>query len=64
MILRPILGESYRLKLLFNDLWDMPDKHSAKAFIEDWMPQASHRKIQAFIKFGQTLMVVVQHKSH
>jgi transposase len=54
--LLPTLGEAYRLKLLFNDLWDMPDKHSAEAFIEDWIQQASHSKIQAFIKFGRTLM--------
>lgn len=34
----------------------MPDKHSAKAFIEDWIQQVSHSKIQAFIKFSKTLM--------
>jgi transposase len=28
----------------------MPDKHSAKAFIEDWI------QTQTFIKFGRTLM--------
>ena len=35
----------------------MPDKHSAKAFIEYWtQQQTSHSKTQAFIKFGKTLM--------
>ncbi|HEY5138480.1 MAG TPA: hypothetical protein VIJ25_04070, partial [Methylococcales bacterium] len=24
--LYPTLGEAYRLKVLFNDLWEMPDK--------------------------------------
>ena len=32
----PKLGEAYRLKTLFNDLWDMPNKQTATAFIEDW----------------------------
>lgn len=30
--LYPSLGEAYRLKTVFNDLWDMPDKPSAHAF--------------------------------
>ena len=30
--LYPTLGEAYRLKVLFNDLWEMPDKPAADAF--------------------------------
>ncbi len=32
----PTLGEAYRLKMLFNDLWDMPNKQAATAFIDQW----------------------------
>ena len=30
--LYPTLGQAYRLRELFNDLWSMPDKVSAEAF--------------------------------
>jgi transposase len=30
--LYPTLGDAYRLKVLFGDLWGMPDKQSANAF--------------------------------
>ncbi len=32
----PTLGEAYRLKTLFNDLWEMPNKQAATAFIDCW----------------------------
>ncbi len=31
--LYPTLGEAYRLKILFNELWSMPEKPSAHAFL-------------------------------
>jgi hypothetical protein len=31
--LYPKLGEAYRLKVLFNDLWEMPDKPAAWVFL-------------------------------
>ena len=34
--LYPTLGEAYRLKVLFNDLWEMPDKPAAEAFLRQW----------------------------
>jgi transposase len=30
----PTLGEAYRLKTLFNDLWEMPNKKAARSFID------------------------------
>ena len=32
----PKLGEAYRLKELFNDLWDMDDEDDALNFVADW----------------------------
>jgi len=50
----PTLGEAYRLKVLFNDLWSMPDKSSATAFIEHWIEEVEKRKILPFMNFAKT----------
>ena len=51
----PTLGEAYRLKTLFNDLWEMPNKQSATAFIEQWCREVEQSKIQPFIVFAKTV---------
>lgn len=51
----PKLGEAYRLKTLFNDLWDMPNKVAATAFIEQWCREVEQSKIQAFMAFAKTV---------
>ena len=51
----PELGEAYRLKTLFNDLWDMPDKRTAIAFIKDWCSEVEQSKIQPFMAFVKTV---------
>jgi transposase len=53
--LYPVLGQAYRLKELFNDLWDMPDKQAATAFLTDWCEQVRKAGIAAFNKFANTL---------
>lgn len=53
--LYPTLGAAYRLKELFNDLWTMPDKPTANAFLNDWCAQVEKAKIPAFQKFVNTL---------
>ena len=47
--LYPSLGEAYRLKVLFNDLWEMPDKPAAEAFLRQWCVEVDAAKIQAFM---------------
>lgn len=54
--LYPTLGEAYRLKTLFNDLWDMPDKHSANAFLMQWCEAVNQAKIPAFQAFAKTVI--------
>ena len=49
------LGEAYRLKALFNDLWEMPDKPAAEAFLRQWCVDVELAKIPAFIKFANTV---------
>ena len=51
----PKLGEAYRLKTLFNDLWDMPNKQTATAFINDWCSEVEQSKIQPFMTFVKTV---------
>ena len=45
--LYPNLGKAYRLKVLFNDLWEMPDKELATAFLTDWCDEVEEAKIPA-----------------
>ena len=51
----PTLGEAYRLKTLFNDLWEMPNKKAAEAFIETWCMEVEQSKIQPFMAFAKTV---------
>ena len=53
--LYPVLGKAYRLKTLFADLWTMPDRASAAAFVDDWLAQVSECVIGPFIKFANTV---------
>ena len=53
--LYPVLGEAYRLKELFNDLWDMPDKKSATLFINQWFEEVEQSHIPPFMKFARTV---------
>lgn len=60
--LYPTLGEAYRLKVLFNDLWEMPDKptclpnrQAAEAFLRQWCNEVDAAKIPAFMKFANTV---------
>jgi len=53
--LYPTLGEAYRLKVLFNDRWEMPDKPAADAFLRQWCEDVDAAKIPAFMKFANTV---------
>ena len=53
--LYPVLGEAYRLKEWFNDLWTMPNKQAAEAFLNLWCIDVDKSKIPAFMKFANTV---------
>ena len=53
--LYPTLGEAYRLKTLFDDLWSMPDKPAADTFLKQWCAEVEEAKIPAFMKFANTV---------
>lgn len=51
----PNLGKAYRLKVLFNDLWEMRSKETASAFLTDWCNEVDEAKIPAFMAFAKTV---------
>jgi transposase len=53
--LYPKLGKAYRLKVLFNDLWEMPSKEAATMFLTDWCNEVEEAKIPAFMAFAKTV---------
>ena len=50
----------YRLKELFDDVWDMSSEEEAASFIDYWIKEVEKSKIPSFMKFSRT---VVKHKS-
>jgi transposase len=53
--LYPKLGEGYRLKELFNDLWEMEDEQEALYFLVDWCNQVDKSDINPFKQFVKTI---------
>ena len=53
--LYPAIGNAYRLKLLFNDLWDMPTTAAAQQFLINWCAEVRLYRIGPFIEFTRTL---------
>ena len=51
----PTLGEAYRLKELFNDIWEMDTEEEATAFIKLWCDEAEKLKIDPFNQFIKTI---------
>ena len=51
----PTLGEAYRLKELFDDVWDMETKEEASSFLDMWIADVNTHKIAPFMKFARTV---------
>ncbi len=51
----PVLGEAYRLKELFNDLWEMDTEEEAIDFLKLWCDEAEKLKIGPFNQFIKTI---------
>lgn len=56
IMLYPTLGNAYRFKTLFNDLWDMPNKEAAHAFMVQWCAEVRCANLTAFEPFIKTLI--------
>lgn len=55
IILLPNIGEAYRLKILFDDFWDMKNAEDAAGFLAYWTDLVTDSGIQPLIKFGNTV---------
>ena len=55
--LLPIIGEAYRLKLLFDDFWTMENEEDSKSFSAYWCDLVTESKIYPLIKFANTVRV-------
>lgn len=53
--LYPNLGKAYRLKVLFNDLWEIPNKVAVTTFLTNWYNEVIEAQIPAFIAFEKTV---------
>jgi transposase len=51
----PTLGAAYRLKTLFNDLWQMTDVEAARTFVINWCEEVERAKITPFMRFASTV---------
>ena len=51
----PTLGQAYRLKELFNDLWDMETEEEATKFLVGWCKEVDKSGIEPFKKFSNTI---------
>ena len=51
----PTLGEAYRFKELFNDLWEMETEEDAIAFLKSWCNEVEKAKIEPFKQFIKTI---------
>lgn len=51
----PTLGKAYRLKELFNDLWEMETEEEAIAFLVEWCKEVDESGIEPFKQFAKTV---------
>jgi transposase len=54
-MLFPTLGEAYRLKELFFDLWEMNTTDEAEAFLEHWCADVEKLNSNPFLEFVKTV---------
>lgn len=55
IVLYPKLGEAYRLKELFNDLWEMEEEEDAVNFLVEWCKEVEKANIAPFNQFVKTI---------
>jgi len=53
--LLPTIGESYRLKMLFDDFWEMENEQNAQGFLAYWCDKVDESKIFPLMKFARTV---------
>jgi transposase len=51
----PTLGKAYRLKELFNDVWEMETEEEATNFLVEWCQEVEYEGIEPFKQFAKTV---------
>jgi transposase len=51
----PTLGKAYRLKEIFNDLWEMDTEEEATSFLVAWCKEVEDEGIEPFKQFAKTI---------
>ena len=51
----PTIGQAYRLKVLFDDFWEMNDPEESQGFLSYWCDLAKESKIFPMMKFANTI---------
>jgi transposase len=51
----PTLGKAYRLKELFNDVWEMETEEEATSFLVEWCQEVEYEGIEPFKQFAKTV---------
>ena len=51
----PTLGKAYRLKELFNDVWEMDTEEEATDFLVEWCKEVESKNIAPFNTFVKTI---------
>lgn len=54
-VVYPNLGEAYRLKMLFNAVWSMPDQAAAQTHLQHWCAAVEAAKIGPMMQFAKTV---------
>lgn len=54
-VVYPTLGEAYRLKVLFNEVWDLPDTVAATSHLQHWCAAVEAARIGPLLQFAKTV---------
>lgn len=55
MMMYPRLGEAYRLKVMFDDFWDIKNPQEAEGYLAFWCDLVTEAKIHPMIEFVKTI---------
>jgi transposase len=54
-VVYPNLGEAYRLKMLFSEMWSLPDRAAAQTHLLHWCAAVEAAKIGPMMQFAKTV---------
>jgi len=55
ILMYPKLGEAYRLKVMFDEFWQIKDMQEAQGYLAFWCDMVEDSKIRPLIEFAKTI---------